>query len=92
MHTDEAQAETAAVVAGRELAKGKAVAQTRGRTPCRRALPPARERRRAAARKDRTRRLTALWHQVYASDRLREASHGLTRDATLGGDGQTGAA
>jgi RNA-directed DNA polymerase len=37
-------------------------------------------------------RLTALWHQVDDLDRLREAYHGLNRDATPGGDGQTWAA
>jgi RNA-directed DNA polymerase len=92
MNNEEAHAETAEVVEGRELAKGKAVEQTRVRTQCRSALPRALDRIRAAARKDRTRRLTALWHHVYDIDRLREAYHGLNRDATPGVDGQTWAA
>lgn len=37
-------------------------------------------------------RLTALWHQVYDIDRLREAYHGLNWEATPGVDGQTWAA
>ncbi len=92
MNNDEAHAETAEVVEGRELAKGKAVEQNRVRTQCRSALPRALDRIRAAARKDRTRQLTALWHHGYDIDRLREAYHGLNRDATPGVDGQTWAA
>jgi RNA-directed DNA polymerase len=89
MNHDEAHAETAEVVEGRELAKGKAVEQNRVRTQCRSALPRALDRIRAAARKDGTMRLTALWHHVYDIDRLREACRGLNRDATPGVDGQT---
>jgi len=36
--------------------------------------------------------LTALWHHVYDIHRLREAYHGLHREAAAGGDGQTWAA
>ena len=36
--------------------------------------------------------LTALWHHVYDTDRLREAYYGLNRDAAPGVDGQTWAA
>jgi RNA-directed DNA polymerase len=79
-------------VEGRELAKGETAEQTRVRTPRRSALHRALDRRRAAARKDRTTPLTALGHQVYAIDRLREAYDGLNRDATPGGDGRTWAA
>ena len=35
--------------------------------------------------------MTALWHQVYAIDRRREASNRLKHDAAPGGEGQTGA-
>ena len=91
MH-DEAHAETAEVVEGRELAKGKTVEQNRVRTQCRSALQRALDRIREAARKDRRMRLTALWHHVYDIERLREAYHGLNRDATPGVDGQTWAA
>jgi RNA-directed DNA polymerase len=92
MNNAEAHAETAEVVEGRELAKGKAVEPNRVRTQGRSALPRALDRIRAAARKDRTMRLTALWHHVYAIDRLREAYHSLNRDAAPGVDGQTWAA
>ena len=63
---------TAEAVEGRELAKGKAGEQTRGRTQCRSALHHALDRIRKAARSS-TRPLTALWHQVYEVDRLRTA-------------------
>ena len=63
---------TAEAVEGRELAKGKAVEQTRGRTPCRSALQHARDRIRKAARSS-TRPLTALWHHVDDIERLRKA-------------------
>jgi hypothetical protein len=92
MNHDEAHAETAEVVEGRELAKGKAGAHNRVRTQGRSARPRALDRRRAAARKDRTRRLTALWPHGSDIDRLREAYHGLNRDATPGVDGQPWAA
>jgi RNA-directed DNA polymerase len=86
------QTHAAEVVEGRELATGKTVEQNRVRTQRRSALHRALDRIRAAARRDRTTPLTALWHQVYDIDRLREAYDGLNRDATPGGDGQTWAA
>jgi Reverse transcriptase (RNA-dependent DNA polymerase) len=86
------QAHTAEAAEGRELAKGKPVEHTRVRTQCRSALHRALARIRAAARRDRATPLTALWPQLYDIDRLREAYDGLNRDATPGGDGQTGAA
>jgi RNA-directed DNA polymerase len=79
-------------VEGRELAKGKTGEQTRVRTQRRRALQRALDRLRQAARRDHAKPLTALWHQVYAINRLREASDGLKRDAAPGVDGQTWAA
>ena len=91
MH-DEAHAETAKVVEGRELAEGKTVEQNRVRTQCRSALQRALDRIREATRKDRRMRLTARWHHVYEIDRLREAYRGLNRDAPPGVDGQTWAA
>jgi RNA-directed DNA polymerase len=77
----------AEAVEGRERAKGKAVEQTRGRPQRRRALQQALDRIRKAARSS-TRPLTALWHQVYGVDRLREAYAGLNQDAAPGVDGQ----
>jgi len=91
MKHDQAQAETAEVVVGRALAKGHAGQHTRGRTQSRAALSPALDPVRQAAR-DRAIRLTALWHHVYASDRLREAYDSLHHDAAPGVDGQTWAA
>ena len=79
-------------VEGRELAKGKTGEQTRVRTQCRSALQRALDRLREAARRDRARRLTALWHHVYNIDQRREAYYGLNREATPGVDGQTWAA
>lgn len=71
------------------MATGKTVAQHRVRTQRRRAWPRALDRIRAAARKDRARRLTARWHHVYALERRREAYDGLNREASPGGDGAT---
>jgi RNA-directed DNA polymerase len=50
------------------------------------------DRRRQAARRDRAKPLTALWHHVYDLHRRREAYHGLHREAAPGVDGQTWAA
>ena len=62
----------AEAVEGRELAKGKAVEQTRGRTQRRRALHQALDRIRQAAR-SRTRPWTARWPHGDEVERLREA-------------------
>ena len=91
MKNTQAQAATAAVVEGRELAKGDSGQHNRVRTPCRAALSRALDRVRQAAR-ERAIRLTALWHHVYAIARLREASNSLKHDAAPGVDGQTWAA
>ena len=88
MKNHQAQAATAEVVEGRELAKGNAGKQTRGRTQGRAALSRALDRVRQAA-KDSARRLTALWHHIHAIDRLREAYDSLKHDAAPGVDGQT---
>jgi RNA-directed DNA polymerase len=87
----QAQGATAEVVEGRELAKGNPGQQNRVRTQRRTALSRALDRVRQAA-KDSARRLTALWHHVYAIDRLREAYYSLNHDAAPGVDGQTWAA
>jgi len=60
-------------VAGREPAPGKTGEPTRVRTPCRRALHRARDRRRQAARRDHVKPLTALWPQVDDLNRRRAA-------------------
>jgi RNA-directed DNA polymerase len=91
MRNNPAHADTAEVVEGRELAKGNAGQQTRGRTQRRAALSHALDRVRQAA-KDRGQRLTARWHHVYSIDRLREAYDRLKHHAAPGVDGQTWAA
>jgi RNA-directed DNA polymerase len=73
----------------RGLAKGNALRQTRTRTQSRADLQHALERIRQAARRDKDLRFTALWHHVYAVERLREAYYNLKRKATPGIDGQT---
>src|SRR5262247_4098046 len=87
----QAHAATAEVVEGRELAKVNSAQQHRGRTQCRAALSRALDRVRQAA-KDSAKRLTALWHHVHATARLREAYYSLNHDAAPGVDGQTWAA
>ena len=91
MKNHQAQATTAAVVEGRERAKGHAGPQNRVRTPCRAARSRALERVRQAARES-ARRLTARWPHVYAIDRRREADNRLKHEAAPGVDGQTWAA
>lgn len=88
MKNNQAQAATAEVVEGRELAKGNSGQQNRVRTQCRAALSHALDRVRQAAR-DSAIRLTALWHHVYSIDRLREAYNSLNHHAAPGVDGQT---
>src|SRR5262245_34265943 len=88
MPNQQAQAATAEVGEGRELAKGNAGQQNRVRTQCRVALSRALDRVRQAA-KDSGKRLTALWHHVYSIDRLREAYNSLNHQAAPGVDGQT---
>jgi RNA-directed DNA polymerase len=74
---------------GRGLAKGNPGEQTRFWTQGQVDLPHALERIRAAARRDRKQRFTALWHHVYNVNRLRQAYRALKRDATPGIDGET---
>ena len=91
MRNNQAHADTAEVVEGRELAKGNSGQQTRVRTQRRAALSHALDRVRQAA-KDSGQRLTALWHHVYSIARLREAYDSLNHNAAPGVDGQTWAA
>jgi hypothetical protein len=85
------QGPTAEGVEGRALAKGNAGQQPRVRTQRRAALSRALDRVRQAAQ-EQGRRLPALWHQVDAMDRLREASSSLNHEAAPGVEGQTWAA
>ncbi len=80
---------TAEVVEGKNLAKENPGQQPRSRTQSRRDLQRELDRVREAARKDRGLRFTALWHHVYAVDRLREAYLSLKRNAAPGVDDET---
>ena len=74
---------------GRELAEGKTLEQTTFRTQGRGGVSSALGRIREAAQKDRKQRFTALFHHVYAVERLRESYFRLKREATPGIDGET---
>jgi retron-type reverse transcriptase len=88
MRNDQAHADTAEVVEGRELVKGNSGQQNRVRTQRRAALSHALDRVRQAAQES-GKRLTALWHHVSSIDRLREAYDSLNHEAAPGVDGQT---
>jgi len=88
---EQAPAETAEVVEGRELAKGNSGQHNRVRTQGRAARSRARDRVRQAAREG-TIRVTARWHQVEAIDRRRAAYDSLNCDAAPGVEGPTWAA
>jgi group II intron reverse transcriptase/maturase len=85
-HPDPSSAER---VEGRGPAKGNSFQADRDRTQCRAALQAALERIRQAAGRDKTLRLTALWHHVYDVDRLREAYFALKPKAAPGVDDVT---
>jgi RNA-directed DNA polymerase len=59
---------------GRGLTKGKPQQQNASRTPSRSDAPSALERIRQAAKKDKEKRFTALFHQIYALETLRLAT------------------
>jgi hypothetical protein len=73
---------------GRRPAKGNADEQTTLRTQSRAGVPPALERVRQAAKKDRNAKFTALFHHL-TLDRLRSAFDSLERGAAAGVDGVT---
>ena len=74
---------------GRGLAKGNLPEQNTLRTQSRECVQSALERVRQAAKKDRTKRFTALLHHVYSLDTLRTAYFSLKKEAAPGVDGQT---
>jgi len=74
---------------GRGLAKGNLPEQNALRMQSRDSVRSALERVRQAAKKDRTRRFTALLHHVYSLDTLRTAYFSLKKEAAPGVDGQT---
>lgn len=85
----EAQAPAAEGVEERGLTKGNSGEQTRFWTQGQIDLPHALDRIRTAAKEDKERKFTALWHHVYNVNRLRQAYHALKRNAAPGIDGQT---
>ncbi len=74
---------------GRGPAKGNSLRGPEDRTQCRESLQAALERIRQAASRDKTLRLTTLWHHVYDVARLEESFYALKRNAAPGVDGQT---
>jgi len=74
---------------GRGLAKGNLPEQNALRIQSRASVHSALERVRQAAKKDRTKRFTALLHHVYSLDTLRTAYFSLKKEAAPGVDGQT---
>jgi group II intron reverse transcriptase/maturase len=79
----------AEAVEGRGLAKGNLPEQNALRTLSRESVRSALERVRQAAKKDRTKRFTALLHHVYSLDTLRVAYFSLKKEAAPGVDGET---
>ncbi len=79
----------AEAVEGRGSAKGNAGQQTRFRTQRRADLQRELDRVRQVAERDRKVRFTALWHHVYAIDRLRKSYFKLKRASAAGVDGET---
>ena len=76
-------------VEGRGPAKGNSLRGPKGQTQSWDPLQVALERIRQAASRDKTLRLTALWHHVYDVGRLREEYFALKPTAAPGVDGQT---
>ena len=74
---------------GRELAKGNTQEQNRHRTQCRERLQSELARIRQIAETDKGAKFTALWHHVYAIERLEGVYHGLKRNSAQGVDGET---
>jgi group II intron reverse transcriptase/maturase len=74
---------------GRGLAKGNLPGQNALRMQSRESVRSALGRVRQAAKKDRTKRFTALLHHVYNLDTLRTAYFSLKKEAAPGVDGQT---
>ena len=82
-------ASSAEQVEGRGPAKGNSLRGSEDRTQNRESLQAALERIRQAASRDKTLRLTTLWHHVYDVARLEESFYALKRKAAPGVDGQT---
>jgi group II intron reverse transcriptase/maturase len=86
---DDAAAPSAEDVEGRDLTKGNAPQQNTLRTQRRESVQSVLEAIRKAAKANKKMRFTALLHHVYNIENLREAFHGINRDASPGIDGET---
>lgn len=86
---DDAAAPLAEDVEGRDLTEGNAPQQNTLRTQRRESVQSALEAIRKAAKANKKMRFTALLHHVYNIENLREAFHGINRDASPGIDGET---
>jgi len=84
-----AQAAVAESPEGRPSAKRNPREQHTDRTQDRETVEHALDRIRKAVRRDRTKRLTTLWHHVYSEATLREAYRKLNPKSSPGVDGQT---
>lgn len=87
--SNNAEGPAAETVEERGLAKGNPRQQNASRTQSRNHAHSALERIRQAARRDRKQRFTALYHHIYAVERLRSAYFALKRNAAAGVDGVT---
>lgn len=88
-NNDDAAAPSAEDVEGRDLTEGNAPQQNTLRTQRRESVQSALEAIRKAAKANKKMRFTALLHHVYNIENLREAFHGINRDASPGIDGET---
>jgi RNA-directed DNA polymerase len=86
---NKAEGPAAEAMEERELAEGNSPERNAFRTQGREDAPSALERVRQAARKDRKRRFTALFHHIYDVERLRAAFVATKKDAAAGVDGET---
>ncbi|MBV8892110.1 MAG: group II intron reverse transcriptase/maturase [Acidobacteria bacterium] len=86
---NKAEGPAAEAMEERELAEGNSPERNAFRTLGREDAPSALERVRQAARKDRKRRFTALFHHIYDVERLRATFLAIKKDAAAGVDGET---
>jgi len=80
---------TAEKMERRELAKGNLSKRNEGRTQSRETLQNEVDKIRQAAKEDKRKQFTAIWHHVYCIERLSKAYFELKRRGAPGVDGQT---
>lgn len=81
--------QAAETMEGSDLTKGNQRQQNTQRTQSRAGVQSALERIREAARRDRKRQFTCIYHHICNIGSLREAFYALKRDASPGVDGET---